>query len=79
SAYPNVEIYNFQNVFELTENLDLYLDITHFNKTGNYYMADAIAEKRLLTNPDSFRKDCAELLSRVRSDEINKLAQESLK
>ncbi|NLL96572.1 MAG: hypothetical protein GX227_05625, partial [Clostridiaceae bacterium] len=79
SAYPNVEIYNFQNVFELTENLDLYLDITHFNKTGNYYMADAMAEKRHLTDPDSFRKDCAELLSRVRSDEINELAETSLK
>jgi len=79
SAYPNVEIYNFQNVFELTENLDLYLDVTHFNQTGNYFMADAIAEKRLLTNPDSFRKDCAELIARVRSDEINRLAEESLK
>jgi len=79
SAYPNVEIYNFQNVFEITENLDLYLDVTHFNQTGNYFMADAIAEKRLLTNPDSFRKDCAELIARVRSDEINRLAEESLK
>lgn len=79
STYPNVEIYNFQNVFELTENLDLYLDITHFNKTGNYYMADAIAEKRHLTNPESFRKDCAELISRVRSDDIDRLAEESLK
>ena len=79
SAYPNVEIYNFQNVFELTENLDLYLDITHFNKTGNIYMADAMAEKRHLTDPESFRKDCDELITRVRTDEIDKLAAESLK
>ena len=55
------------------------MDVTHFNQTGNYFMADAIAEKRLLTNPDSFRKDCAELIARVRSDEINRLAEESLK
>ncbi len=79
SAYPNVEIYNFQNVFELTENLDLYLDITHFNKTGNYYMADSMAEKKHLVDSQSFRKECAELLTRVRSDEINKLAEDSLK
>ena len=79
SAYPNVEIYNFQNVYEITENLDLYLDITHFNKTGNYYMADAMAEKRHLTDPDSFRKDCDELILRVRSDEIEELARSALK
>lgn len=79
SAYPNVEVYNFQNVSEITENLDLYLDITHFNKTGNYYMADAIAEKRHLTGPESFRKDCEKLIARVRSDEIDKLAESSLK
>lgn len=79
SRYPNVEIYNFQNVFELTEDLSIYHDITHFSNKGNYYMADAIAEKRHLTTPESFRKDCEELLSRVRSKEINKLAQNALK
>lgn len=79
SVYSNVEVYNFQNVFELIENLDLYLDITHFNKTGNYYMADSMAEKKHIADPESFRKECAELLARVRSDEINQLAEDSLK
>lgn len=79
SELPNVEIYNFQNVFELTEDLNIYHDITHFSNKGNYYMADAIAEKRHITTPDSFRKDCEELLLRVRSEEIEKLAADALK
>lgn len=76
---PNVEIYNFQNQFQLTENLDIYLDITHYNNTANQFMIDAIAEKKLLTNSESIRKDNEELINRVRSEEINSLVSEILK
>lgn len=79
SKYQNVEIYNFQNVFELTEDLSIYHDITHFSNKGNYYMTDALAEKRHLTTSEGFRKDCEELLSRVRSEEIDILADHALK
>lgn len=79
SELPNVEVYNFQNVFELTEDLNIYHDITHFSNKGNYYMADSIAEKRHITTPESFRKDCEELLLRVRSEEIDNLAADALK
>lgn len=79
SEYSNVEVYNFQNVFELTEDLNIYHDITHFSNKGNYYMADSIAEKRHITDPQSFREDCAELILRVRSDEITQLAEAALK
>lgn len=74
-----MEVYNFQNVFELTEDLNIYHDITHFSNKGNYYMADSIAEKRHITTPESFRKDCEELLLRVRSEEIDNLAADALK
>lgn len=79
SALANCEIYNFQNVFELTENLNIYLDITHFDQSGNIYMADAFADKRHRTNPDNIRKENQELIKRVRSKEIDKLAQDALK
>jgi len=79
SKLPNVEIYNFQNEFEFTENLNIYLDITHYNNTANKYMIDAISEKKLKTDPESFRKDNAELIARVRSEEIDNLVQEILK
>ena len=79
TAYPNCEVYNFQNVFELTEDLDIYLDITHYSNKGNTFMTDAIAEKQYMTNPDAFRKDCEELIDRVRSDAINQLAETALK
>ncbi len=79
SKLPNVEIYNFQNEFEFTENLDIYLDITHYNNTANMYMIDAISEKRLITDPQSFRKDNVELIERVRSEEIDNLVNEILK
>ncbi len=78
-AYDNVEVYNFQNVFELTEDIDIYLDITHYSNKGNIFMTDAIAKKQYMTNPESFRRDCKELIDRVRSDEINKLAENALK
>lgn len=79
SSLPNCEVYNFQNVFEITENLDLYLDITHYNNKANNYMIDSFAEGRHKTDPQSFRKDNAELIERVRSAEIEELAQECLK
>jgi hypothetical protein len=79
SAYNNVEIYNFQNCWQFTENLDIYLDITHYNNTANTFMTDCFAQKRLMTDPQSFRRDNEELIKRVRSDEISKLAEEALK
>jgi hypothetical protein len=79
SAYANCEIYNFQNVFKLTENLNIYLDITHFNNSGNIYMADSFADKRHKTSPESFRKANQKLIERVRSKEVNQLAQDALK
>lgn len=79
SSLPNCEVYNFQNVSEITENLDLYLDITHYNNKGNNYMIDSIAEGRHRTDPETFRNDNEELIKRVRSAEIDELAQNCLK
>ena len=53
---PNVEIYNFQNQYQFTENLDIYLDITHYNNTANKFMIDAISEKKLITDSELFRE-----------------------
>lgn len=78
SKLPNVEIYNFQNQYQFTENLDIYLDITHYNNTANKFMIDAISEKKLITDSELFRKDNEELIERVRSDEINNLVLEIL-
>lgn len=79
SKYPNCEVYNFQNVWDITENLDLYLDITHYSQVGNNYMTDSIAEKRHLTTPESFKSEAAELLARVRSEATAKVAESALK
>ncbi len=74
-SYPNVKVYNFQNSYEITENLDLYLDITHYSQVGNKYMADAISEGRNQVDAASFQSEAQELLAYVRSPKIESLAQ----
>jgi len=77
AAYSNAEVCNFQNDFDLTEDLSHYLDVNHYDASGNSRMVQAAAEGRNRVDAKSFPALADELLERVRSAEIDALVEDA--
>ncbi len=67
----NVEVYNFQNIYEITEDFDIYHDLNHYNKSGNDYMIRSIKEKNHITSPTQYKKQMEDLKSHMYSEKID--------
>lgn len=61
----NVEVYNFQNVYDITENFDIYHDINHYDKTGNDYMIKSIKKKNHKTDEVKYLEEMIDLRNHI--------------
>lgn len=70
----NVTVYNFQNIYEITENFDIYHDLSHYDKSGNDYIIDSIKNKIHQTDQIKFLDEIKDLREHIYSDKVeNKL------
>ena len=65
--YENVEVYGFDDAFEITMDLNNYSDTIHYEKRVNEYILNSISEdksvinrERITTFIDCIRKNYAE-------------------
>ena len=72
SEYPNVHIYDFQSVKEVTHDLSLYKDVSHYSEDINAWMIEQMAAGnwRTTSMADVARHN-AELLQQVKEYEAN--------
>lgn len=54
-AYPNVQVYFFQNNYEYITNLDNYCDYTHYNHDMNDYMTRCFADGTYRVTQEDYR------------------------
>ena len=69
----NVTVYNFQNVYQITENPDIYHDVSHYNKSGNDFMLDSIKDKTHQTNSVKYEKQMKDLRNHIYSDKVENM------
>lgn len=60
--YPNVRLYDFQTAQEITHNLDIYSDLTHYNARTNNWIIRQIAAGNYLIRNDSELLKASEVL-----------------
>lgn len=60
--YPNVRLYDFQTAQEITHNLDIYSDLTHYNARTNNWIIRQIAAGNYLIRNDSELLKASEIL-----------------
>lgn len=71
STLPNVDVYNFQNIYDITENFNIYHDLNHYDKSGNDFMINSIKNKKHITNENKYREEMTDLRKHISSDRVN--------
>lgn len=66
----NVSVYNFQNVYEITENFDIYHDLNHYDKSGNDYIIESIKNKTHKTDENQYIDEMKDLREHIYSDKV---------
>lgn len=67
----NVDVYNFQNAYDITENFEIYHDLNHYNKSGNDYMLKSIKDKNHITDKVNYKSEMKDLKSHIYSPKVN--------
>jgi hypothetical protein len=65
-ARPNVRLFDFQDLSEITFDLDRYMDLRHYSEAVNRYIIDAIAANQHRVPPD----DPAGAVERIRQQAL---------
>ena len=55
-SYSNVQIYAFDDAYDVTTNLDLYSDTIHYNSCVNAWMLQCIAEKKHIVDKNNINE-----------------------
>jgi hypothetical protein len=61
----NVKIYDFQDLEEITHNLDNYRDMTHYSIEINEYIIDSIAKGQHIVNDENIEQKLENLITQV--------------
>jgi hypothetical protein len=65
ARYPNVRVYDFQAVQEITHELDNYKDLEHHRLEVNQYILESLAIERHLVGPDTYHEVLGEQARQV--------------
>ena len=68
----NVTVYNFQNVYEITKNFDIYHDLNHYDKSGNDYIVDSIKNESHKTDETKYLYEMMDLRAHIYSKEVER-------
>ncbi|HHV97150.1 MAG TPA: hypothetical protein GXX37_11890 [Clostridiaceae bacterium] len=68
----NVKIYDFQDIKEITHNLDNYSDMSHYSIEINEYIINSIAKEQHLVNDSNIEQKLNNLIKQVEEYEVEK-------
>jgi hypothetical protein len=63
--FKNVKIFDFQDIGEITHNLENYRDMTHYSIEINEYIINSIAKEKHIINSDNINKKLGNLIKQV--------------
>jgi len=70
--FDNVKIYDFQDLKEITHNLDNYSDMSHYSIEINEYIINSIAKEQHLVNDSNIEQKLNNLIKQVEEYEVEK-------
>ena len=71
SSINNVKIYDFQNAFEVTTNLDNYKDFTHYSQEINNWIIDQITADNFLVTKQNIDNHLQNLRQQIQAYDLN--------
>jgi hypothetical protein len=63
---PNVKVFDFQDIDDITLNLDSYKDWTHYSPEVNKFITDAMSRNEYLVTDDNVEEKISRLQDQVR-------------
>ncbi len=77
--YPNVEIYDFQDVKEITFNLEYYKDSSHYSKEVCDKLIERMATKTDLLTDDNYLQKIENLSNQLQNSTLKEIREYSKK
>jgi hypothetical protein len=69
--YENVKLYDFQTAYEITMDLDNYIDLGHYHQKVNSWMIDSMKCDKFLVTDKNFIQNNKEFLQSIYEYELN--------